>query len=90
MKNVEIYTKSYCAYCQRAKDLLRIKGVRFTEYDVTTDPLKEKEMRQRARMQTVPQIFIAGTSLGGCSELFELDEKGALDELLGISRKSDG
>ncbi len=90
MNNVEIYTKSYCPYCQRAKELLRIKGISFQEHDITHDPFKETEMRQRARTQTVPQIFIAGTLLGGCSDLFELDEKGALDALLGVSRCSDG
>jgi glutaredoxin len=37
MKRVEIYTKSYCPFCQRAKELLRIKGVAFIEHDVTTD-----------------------------------------------------
>ena len=84
MKTVEIYTKSYCPYCHRAKELLRIKGIPFTEYDVTADPEREGEMQRRSGAHTVPQIFIAGTCLGGCSELFELDEKGELDRLLGL------
>lgn len=84
MPMIEIYTKSYCPYCTRAKELLRIKGVTFTEYDVTRDAVKEQEMRQRSGRATVPQIFIDGRSIGGCSDLFELDEKGALCTLLGI------
>lgn len=84
MKHVEIYTKSYCPYCDRAKELLRIKQVGFTEYDVTTDPLKEREMRERSGRDTVPEIFVDGRLLGGCSDLFELDEKGELDDLLGL------
>ncbi len=46
---IEIYTKLYCAYCDRAKELLRIKGVNFVEYDITDDQHKAAEMQQRAR-----------------------------------------
>ena len=84
MNAVEIYTKSYCPYCQRAKELLRIKGVGFTEYDITQDAAKEAEMRQRSGRETVPEIFIGGVLVGGCSDLFDLDEVGELDRLLGL------
>jgi glutaredoxin 3 len=86
MKTVEIYTKSYCPYCQRAKELLRIKGVAFTEYDVTQDAAKEAEMRQRSGRQTVPEIFIDNVLLGGCSDLFDRDETGELDRLLDLRK----
>ncbi|AMV71055.1 glutaredoxin 3 [Desulfuromonas carbonis] len=85
MNQVEIYTKSYCPYCQRAKELLRIKGVEFAEYDVTGDPAKEQEMRTRSGRTTVPEIFIADNLIGGCSELFDLDERGELDRLLDLN-----
>jgi glutaredoxin 3 len=85
MKRIEIYTKSYCPYCKRAKELLRIKGVEFVEYDVTSDPAKEQEMRSRSGHTTVPEIFIADRLVGGCNELFDLDEKGELDRLLRLN-----
>jgi glutaredoxin 3 len=81
---IEIYTKLYCIYCQRAKELLRIKGVDFIEYDITDDQLKAAEMQQRNPRQTVPEIFINDAPIGGCSELFDLDERGALNPLLGL------
>ena len=84
MPKVEIYTKSYCPYCTRAKELLRIKGVRFIEYDVTSDPALEQEMRRRSERQTVPEIFVEDKLIGGCDGLFELDETGRLDPLLGL------
>jgi glutaredoxin 3 len=84
MKRVEIYTKSYCPFCQRAKELLRIKGVAFVEHDVTADPEGERQMRLRSGRDTVPEIFVDGRLVGGCSELFELDERGELDRLLGL------
>jgi len=82
---VEIYTKIYCAYCQRAKELLRIKGVNFVEYDITDDHFKAAEMQQRSLQQTIPGIFINDAPVGGCSDLFELDERGVLDALLGLN-----
>ena len=81
---IEIYTRVYCAYCQRAKELLRIKGMNFIEHDITDDQLKAAEMLQRSQWQTVPGIFINETLIGGCDELFDLDERGGLDSMLGL------
>ncbi len=80
---IEIYTKFYCAYCDRAKELLRIKGLNFVEYDITDDQIRAAEMQQRGLLQKVPGIFIDGTLIGGCTELFDLNEKGELDAIIG-------
>ena len=85
MSKVEIYTKDYCPFCHRAKELLRIKGVNFEEIEITRNPVLEEEMRRRSGRTTVPEIFINGQLIGGCEELFNLDEKGGLDPLLGAS-----
>jgi len=83
---VVIYTKDWCPYCDRAKDLLARKGVPFTEIDVTSDAEREREMIERSdgRM-TVPQIFIDGVGIGGCDEMHELEKEGRLDVMLGKS-----
>ena len=40
-------------------------------------------MKQRSKGGgTVPQIFIGGTYIGGCTNLYELDQSGKLDSLL--------
>lgn len=85
MKKVEIYTKSYCPFCRRAKELLQLKNVDFIEYDVTSDPAKEQEMRRRSGRSTVPEIFADGELLGGCDDLFDLEEKGELAGRLGLN-----
>ena len=85
MKKVEIYTKSYCPFCRRAKELLQLKNVDFIEYDVTSDPAKEQEMRRRSGRSTVPEIFADGELLGGCDDLFDLEEKGELERRLGLN-----
>ena len=83
MAKVEIYTTMLCPFCYRAKKLLEKKGVDYTEIDVSTDPSGRAAMRERAGgRHTVPQIFIDGAHVGGCDELYALDQRGALDPLL--------
>ena len=83
MAKVEIYTKFMCPYCSRAVRLLSGKGVAFEEYDITMGGERRAEMLQRADgRSSVPQIFIAGTHVGGCDDLHALDETGKLDPML--------
>jgi glutaredoxin 3 len=82
MQVIHIYTKDYYPYCQRAKDLLEIKGLDYTEIDVSYDTELETQMRQRSGRHTVPQIFFGDRHVGGCDDLFALDEQGQLNLLL--------
>ena len=83
MAKIEIYTTMLCGYCAAAKKLLNKKGVDFTEYDVMFKPGLRSEMMERADGATsVPQIFIDDAHVGGCNELYELDQDNALDAML--------
>ena len=82
MAKVEIYTKSWCPFCARAKAHLDRKGVRYDEIDVTTDAVRELEMVVRSERHTVPQIFIDDHHLGGSDDLIAADRSGELDRLL--------
>jgi glutaredoxin 3 len=83
MTSVEIYTQQYCPYCHWAKELLTRKGVEFREIDLTADRQMRQEMVARANGgTTVPQIFIGATHVGGCDQLYALEEGGKLDALL--------
>ena len=83
MTSVEIYTQQYCPYCHWAKELLSRKGIDFHEIDVTGNRQKRQEMVERANgRSTVPQIFIGATYVGGCDELYALEDVGKLDPLL--------
>ena len=83
MAKVEVYSTNYCPYCMRAKALLKRKGVTFEEIDVTYEPELRAEMVERSGgRRTVPEIFINGKIIGGCDELYLLEETGELDELL--------
>ena len=84
MPLVEIYTKTFCSFCWRAKGLLESKGVEFTEIAVDRGGADRELMIERANgRSTVPQIFIRGEHVGGCSDLFRLEQDGRLDQMLG-------
>ena len=85
MIDVTLYSKDYCPYCVKAKNLLQRKGVQFTEIDITHDEMLQKEMVEKSGgRKTVPQIFIDGRSIGGCDDLYALDKAGKLDGMLGV------
>lgn len=82
MSHIEIYTKSYCPFCKRAKALLDSKGVTYSEYGVSTDENLQHEMRTRSERRTVPQVFIDGQHIGGSDDLLIAEQSGLLDKLL--------
>ncbi len=84
MARVEIYATMFCGFCYRAKRLLEAKGIAYDEIDVTMNPVRRREMMERAGGQrSVPQIFIDGRHIGGSEELLALEAAGGLDPLRG-------
>lgn len=83
MAHVELYTTPTCGFCHAAKRLLTAKGVSFAEVNLAQQPERRAEMMQRAAGgRTVPQIFIGTTHVGGCDDLYALEQAGKLDALL--------
>jgi glutaredoxin 3 len=88
MAAIEIYTIRYCPYCQEAKELLSRKGVVFNEIDASGNRDVRKQMIERANgRSTFPQIFVGETQVGGCDDLYALDEAGKLDPLLAKAKE---
>jgi glutaredoxin 3 len=77
-----MYSKSWCSYCQRARSLLRAKGMQYEEIDIDEQPDRRTEMIERSGRSTVPQIFIDDRHVGGSDDLYALDAAGGLDPLL--------
>lgn len=82
MAKIEIYTKPYCPYCERAMALLTQKGAEYQEIVASNDAKLRSEMNERSGRATYPQIFIDGRHIGGCDDLMALDRRGGLDPLL--------
>jgi len=84
MNTVRMYTTLVCPYCQRAKMLLRQRGVdQIDEIRVDLNPVERDAMVNLTGRRTVPQIFIGDTHVGGCDDLIALDQRGGLLPLLG-------
>ena len=79
-KNIIIYTSSLCGFCYRAKSLLKKKNIPFEEIDVDLDYSKRNEMIKRSGGRTsVPQIFFNDHHIGGCDDLYKLEEENNLE-----------
>lgn len=86
MNAVRMYTTEVCPYCQRAKELLRQRGVaQIEEIRIDLDAAQRDHMIQLTGRRTVPQIFIGDTHVGGCDDLIALDRAGGLLPLLGAA-----
>lgn len=82
MAEVTIYSSNYCPYCIRAKQLLKAKNVSFDEICVDGANDLRREMTQKSGRTSVPQIWINTQHVGGCDDLFALEQQGKLDSLL--------
>ena len=80
---VELYCTEFCGYCTAARRLLQKRGLSFDEVLVSADGRAMAEMQERSGRTSVPQIFINDQPIGGFDELYELNESGDLDKLLG-------
>ena len=80
---VEIYTSALCGFCTAAKRLLDSKNIDYTEIDVTFDRPTRQAMTERAGGKTsVPQIFVDNVGIGGCDDLYALNDADQLDRLI--------
>lgn len=77
-----LYTKDYCPYCTKAKNLLSSIGASFEEIDITETPEVIMELAKKSKMRTIPQIFLDDISLGGYSDIEALHRAGKLKEIL--------
>lgn len=91
MAAIDIYTIRYCPYCLDAKELLSRKGVSFNEIDVSANREQRQEMIARANgRSTFPQIFFGAIHVGGCDDLYALEEAGKLDRMLAPFQEQTG
>lgn len=83
VQKILMYCTAVCPYCVRAEQLLRAKGVEEIEkVRIDLDPDRRSEMMSRTGRRTVPQIYIGETHVGGCDDLYALNNAGQLDGML--------
>ncbi len=84
MAKVIMYSTKFCPYCVRARMLLESKGVDYTDIRVDVERERYSEMIELAGRSSVPQIFIDDDHVGGCDDLYALENQGQLDQKLGL------
>ncbi len=82
MPKVTIYTKDYCPYCQSALRLLGEKNVAFERIEIADAAMQDAMAARAGGRRSVPQIFIGERHVGGCDDLYALEQAGELDPLL--------
>ncbi len=80
--HVVVYSVDWCPYCRNALSLLGSKGVDVLKVDVDGDPKTRAWLTQATGQSTVPQVFIAGQSYGGFTDIASMERRGELDPLL--------
>jgi glutaredoxin 3 len=83
MTKIEIYSKSYCPFCKRAKATLTRLGLNYEEYEITHSDKLTNEMYERSGRNTVPQIFINDVHIGGGDDFHDALSKGELARFIG-------
>ncbi|KAF9924634.1 hypothetical protein FBU30_005430 [Linnemannia zychae] len=82
---IVVFSKSYCPYCIKAKNLLTKLGAKYfvLELDNVEDGAAiQAYLAELTGQRTVPNIFISKKHIGGCDDLHSLDNNGQLKTLL--------
>jgi glutaredoxin len=66
---VEIWGKSYCPYCDKAKALCTKEDLKYTYYQLDEDYTKEELLLLFPNVKTLPQITVDNKYIGGYKEL---------------------
>ena len=82
---VLVFSKSYCPFASQAKALLKQGNVDAKIYELDQmDNGNEIQtaLKTKSGQSTVPNIYIGGKHIGGCSEIKALHSKGGLKPAL--------
>ena len=78
MKDIKIYTTSWCGPCKMAKRLFDEKGFSYEEIDIEEKGMSREDLFIKTGGRTVPQIVIKGKCIGGYDALVVLESEGKL------------
>ena len=87
---VVVFSKTYCPYCIRTKDLFKKEfsgiDVVYHELDKRGDgPDIQLELLSMSGQRTVPSVWIGGSFVGGNSETQSAFRTGKLQTMLGLN-----
>ena len=74
-KNVEIYSKSNCSFCDKAKYYFDQNDITYQEHNVEILETFKILLERNPNARTMPQIFIDDKLIGGYTDLMEFVNK---------------
>ena len=80
-----MFSKSYCPYCDQAKNLFTAQGVAFAAIELDVVPGGEAmatKLKAATKQRTFPNTFINKTHLGGCDDTKAALSSGKMKQLL--------
>jgi len=89
-KPVVMFALEWCEFCWSVRRFFARLGVPYRSVDLDSVALQEGNLGGRVRAaltartgsRTIPQIFVGGTFIGGCTETFDAYRNGELQSLL--------
>lgn len=87
---VVLFALEWCEFCWAVRKLFTRLGIAYESVDLDSVPLQERELgikiravlRERVGSPTIPQIFIDGQHVGGCTDLFSAMADGSMQRML--------
>ncbi|KAE8701402.1 Glutaredoxin-C5 [Hibiscus syriacus] len=83
---VVVYSKTWCSYSSEVKSLFKKLGVEPLVIELDDlgpqGPQVQKLLERLTGQHTVPNVFIGGKHIGGCTDTVKLHRKGELQSLL--------
>lgn len=73
MERITIFGRAGCGFCRRATELCELKEFNFRYIDIHAEGISKADLEQTIGkpVETVPQIFIGQSHVGGYTEFAE-------------------
>jgi cysteine synthase len=87
---VVMFALEWCEFCWAARKLFARLGIEYHSVDIDSVAFQRGDigtkvravLKQRTGAPTIPQIYVGGTHVGGCTELFDAMRDGRLHQML--------
>jgi len=99
-KPVVMFALEWCEFCWSARKLFKRLGIDYHSVDLDSVRYQQDDFGGRIRAavgretgaRTIPQVFVGGKHIGGCTDLFDAWRDGSLKRLMdekGIAYRKD-
>ncbi|MGF1627310.1 MAG: glutaredoxin [Alphaproteobacteria bacterium] len=88
-----MFALEWCEFCWSVRRMFAATGIPYRSIDLDSVAYQQDNrggeirvaLRQKVGAPTIPQIFVGGAYVGGCTETFDAFNQGRLQEMLAAS-----